>query len=315
MRPPLRSAGTLAAAAACLAAAAGAAAAPPSSYVVPGAKAFPEGMAVQPSTGRLFVGSYGDGTVFRGRVSGGPLRRFLAPGAAGRTSVTGMKVDGAGRLIVAGASTGRVFVNDAASGRLLHVFTDGLGPSATFLNDLVVAPGGDVYITDSTTPTLWRIPAAAFAGPTRAALEPWLDLRGTPFRYVSGFNANGIALTPDGTALLVVQSAAGKLFRIGLGDRKVTQVPVRGSIVGGDGLLVVGRDLYVARNRAGVVVRVRMSADFTSGRIAAVRRPFAFPTTMAQVGRRLLVVNGQIDKRTAPQTVTLPFTISSIPIP
>jgi Cu-Zn family superoxide dismutase len=283
--------------------------------VVPGAATFPEGVAVQASTGRLFVGSYGDGTVFRGRVSGGPLRPFLKPGAAGRTSVAGMKVDRAGRLIVAGARTGRVYVNDAASGRLEHVFTDGLGAAATFLNDLVVAPNGDVYITDSTTPTLWRIPAAALAGPTRAAIEPWLDLRGTAFRYVTGINANGIALTPDGTALLVVQSAAGKLFRIGLADRTVTPVPVRGSIVGGDGLLLVGRDLYVARNRAGVVVRVRMSADFTSGRITAVRRPFAFPTTMAQVGHRLLVVNGQIDRRAAPQTVTLPFRVSSIPIP
>ena len=29
-----------------------------------------------------------------------------------------------------------------------------------------------------------------------------------------GFNANGIALTPNGRALLVVQSATGLLFRV-----------------------------------------------------------------------------------------------------
>jgi len=41
---------------------------------------------------------------------------------------------------------------------------------------------------------------------------------------------------------------------------------------------------------------------------------FAFPTTLAQAGSRLLVVNGQLDKLGAPAMVTLPFTISSIPI-
>jgi sugar lactone lactonase YvrE len=319
MKPaPGRRTRPLTVAAACLAAAGGAGAAvaaPPSSYVVPGAKAFPEGVAVQPSTGRFFVGSAADGSVFRGRLSGGAARPFLAPGAAGRKSVTGMKVDAAGRLIVAGASTGRVFVNDAASGRLLHVFSNGLGATATFLNDLVPTPSGDVYVTDSFTPTIWRIPAAALGGPKRAALEPWLDLRGTAFRYVSGFNANGIVLTPDGQALLVVSTATGALYRIGLSDKRVTRVAVRGSLAASDGMLAAGRDLYVARNTAGVVVRVRMSPSFTSGRVVAVRRgPFAFPTTIAQAGNRLLVVNGQLDKLGAPATVTLPFTVSSIPI-
>jgi sugar lactone lactonase YvrE len=317
MTAPLRSARPLVVLAACLAGPAAAAAAPPSSYLVPGTKTFPEGVAVQPSAGRFFVGSLVDGSVFRGRLTGGAARPFLAPGAAGRTSVAGMKVDDAGRLIVAGASTGRVFVNDAASGRLLHVFSDGLASTKTFLNDLVPTPSGDVFVTDSTTPTLWRIPAAALAGPKRASLEPWLDLRGTPFRYVNGFNANGIVLTPDGQALLVVSTATGGLFRIGLSDKRVTRVPVRGSVAAGDGMLVSGRDLYVARNSAGVVVRVRMSPDFTSGRVVAVRHgpPFIFPTTLARAGNRLLVVNGQLDKLLAGGTPTLPFTISSVPIP
>jgi Cu-Zn family superoxide dismutase len=271
---------------------------------------------VQPSTGRFFVGSAADGSVFRGRLSGGVARPFLAPGAAGRTFAAGMKVDGAGRLIVAGGPTGRVFLNDAASGRLLHVFGNGLGSMATFLNDLVPTPSGDVYVTDSFTPTIWRISAAALAGPRRAALEAWLDLRGTAFRYVSGFNANGIVLTPDGKALLVVSSATGALFRIRLSDKRVARVPVRGSLAAGDGMLLTGRDLYVARNSAGAIARVRMSPSFTSGRVTALRRhpSFAFPTTMAQAGNRLLVVNSQLDKLGAPATVTLPFTVSSIPI-
>jgi sugar lactone lactonase YvrE len=295
-----------------------AAAAPPAAYTLPGDRVFPEGVAVQPSTGRFFVGSTTDGAVFRGRLDSPSPRRFLAPGAGGRTTAVGLEVDGAGRLVVAGGATGRVFVHDAGSGRLLHVFSNGLKADATFLNDVAATPAGDVYVTDSATPTIWRIPAAALGGPRRAPLEPWLDLRGTAFRYTAAFpNANGIEPTPDGRALLVVQSGEGALFRIGLADKKVTRVAVRGgSLVFGDGLLRVGRDLYVVRNRAGAVARVRMSPAFTSGRVTALRRhpSFAFPTTIARAGGRLLVVNAQFDKREPPATPTLPFTVSSIPL-
>ena len=61
-------------------------------------------------------------------------------------------------------------MHDVDSGRLLHVFSNGLASRAMVLNDLVPTPTGDLDVTDSLTPTLWRIPAGAIGGPQRAAL-------------------------------------------------------------------------------------------------------------------------------------------------
>jgi hypothetical protein len=42
--------------------------------------------------------------------------------------------------------------------------------------------------------------------------------------YPAGNNANGIAATPDGRGLIIVQSNTGKLFRTTFGGR-TTEVP------------------------------------------------------------------------------------------
>ena len=54
-------------------------------------------------------------------------------------------------------------------------------------------------------------------------------------------NANGIAQTPDGRALLVVNSATGMLFRVNPRTGEATEVDLGGyALTNGDGLLVQG---------------------------------------------------------------------------
>ncbi len=124
-----------------------------------------------------------------------------------------MKTDPAGRLYVAGAATGLVFVYDTATGGLVRGFTTGLaGPQ--FLNDVAIAPDGDAFVTDSFRPVLYRVPAEdVVAGEPTGTLDAWLDLTGTPIVHQAGFNPNGIVATPDGKYLIVVQANTGKLFR------------------------------------------------------------------------------------------------------
>jgi hypothetical protein len=57
-----------------------------------------------------------------------------------------------------------------------------------------------------------------------------------------------------------------------------------------------------------------MSGDFASGRVLGARadRSFRFPTTIAQSGDSLLVVNAQFDARNAMRPPALPFTVSRI---
>ena len=61
-----------------------------------------------------------------------------------------------------------------------------------------------------------------------------------------GFNANGIETTPDGKALLVIQSNTGILFRVSPRTGVATPVDVRGAdLTNGDGILRRGRTLFV----------------------------------------------------------------------
>ncbi|GAA2727705.1 SMP-30/gluconolactonase/LRE family protein [Cellulomonas aerilata] len=295
----------------------------PTSYVLdPAGQAdpdvFPEGIAVRGDT--FFVGSTTDGTIYRGDVREGTATPFLLPGnPEGRTSAIGMKVDGR-TLFVAGGSTGQVFAYDVRSGELTGrwTVTDPAG-SPTFLNDLVVDRSGDVYVTDSLRPVLYRIDARDRRTDGVQTLPPFVRFTGTALTYVEGFNVNGIAVSPDDRYLVLAQSNTGTLFRVGIRDRSVTPVDLDGQDVPGDGLVLRGRTLYVVDNRSAdpAVVRVDLERDLTAGTVVSrtADPSFAFPTTAASVGRSLLVVNSQFDARNAGRPPTLPFTVSRIPAP
>ena len=78
-------------------------------------------------------------------------------------------------------------------------------------------------------------PAGAL--PTQDQVET-LPLTGD-FELVSGFNANGIEVTPDGKGLLVIQSATATLFRVDPTTGVATAVDLGGvPLTNGDGLLV-----------------------------------------------------------------------------
>jgi Cu-Zn family superoxide dismutase len=184
-----------------------------------------------------------------------------------------------------------------------------LGPG--FLNDVVATRKGDVFVTNSLTPELYRI----FRNPDGSfAAEVWLDLDTTIIDYVMGFNLNGIELTPDQRFLIVVQSNTGKLFRIELATKEVVEIDLGGvTLNAGDGLVVQGGTLYVVRNSLGEIAVVELSQRFTVGEVVdtIVDASFRFPTT-ADIGRgRLLVVNSQFNRR-ASMTQELPFTVSAV---
>ncbi|PNY82207.1 superoxide dismutase [Deinococcus koreensis] len=283
-----------------------------STYTLPGNAVYPEGIAHRAGSQNFYVGSTTDGTIFRGTLGKAATEVFLAP-TAERPTAIGMKVDEQGRLFIAGGPSGKVFVYDTASKALIQAFSTPAA-TATFLNDVTLTPDA-AYITDSQRPVLFRIGRTAGGLGT---LESWLDFTGTPLQYVAGFNLNGIASTPDGKYLIVVQSNTGKLFRITVADKSVTEINLGGAAVtSGDGILLSGQTLYVVRNSAVLIVPVALSADFSSGTLgtAFTDPSLRFPTTIAQEGNRLLVVNSQFDKRGPGLTPELPFTVSNVALP
>jgi Cu-Zn family superoxide dismutase len=292
----------------------GVAAAPrPSQYILPGDAVFPEGIAYDQRTGNFYVSSTTDGTIFRGNIREEVASVFLPGGSDGRTTATGMKVDDQGRLFIAGAGTGKIFVYDTATGALLGQFANGVAP--TFLNDIAITKDGAAYVTDSLDPTLYKVTIDEQGQPQ---FEAWLDFTGTPFVYQTGFNANGIVASPDGKYLVIVQSNTGKLFRVDIATQEVTQVDLGGAtVMAGDGLVLQGHTLYVVRNSAGLIVKIQMSGDFSSGTVVSSTGDpsLHFPTTAALANGRLLLVNSQFDRRCPGCSPDLPFTVSGIPVP
>jgi sugar lactone lactonase YvrE len=298
----------------------------PDLYLLPDDARFPEGIAADNESGAFYVSSVADGSIYRGNVNSSNAELFLRGGPAqedGRTSATGLKLDD-GRLFVAGAGTGKVFIYNASSGDLIRSF-DAQG-AAGFLNDLAINPQtGDAYITDSFVPTLWRI--------SGGQLEEWLDLddppnqSSDPIPYTPGFNLNGIVATPDGRYLLTVQSNTGNLYRIDTQTKQVTQVDL-GDDLGdeglsnGDGLVLTGNTLYVIRNQ-GIITKISLGNNLRSGEVVEpnipVPFPDDFPTTGALVGGRLLVVNSQFNTKGGPVGGTtppeIPFTVSAMAAP
>jgi sugar lactone lactonase YvrE len=270
------------------------------------ARVFPEGITVQDRT--YYVSSTTDGAVLRG-----DLRRpdqqatvFLPGGVGGRTTARGLDATDE-LLLVAGGPTGTLHVHDRETGALRS--THSL-PGA-FLNDVRVARDGSAYVTDSTRDLVYRVRAEAL-GTTSGSLE--VLSAGSTGDPLGAFNANGLAVTRDGRALVVVQTDTGRLFRISTADGSVTQIDLDGATVrNGDGIVLQGRTLYVVRNADAAVSEVRLSGDLSRGRLVGTTTDpsFAFPTTAALSRGRLLVVNSQFDRRATPG----PFTVTSLPRP
>jgi Cu-Zn family superoxide dismutase len=236
----------------------------------------------------------------------------LAPvGTATFPIALGMKVDPANRLWIAGGRTGRMFVVDVASGKLLkQVVTP--NPSASLINDVAVV-GGAAYFTDTRVPMLWRLSAkGTFIGD----LEPWLSFADTPIVYDGGLNLNGIAATPDGRTLIVVQMDKGLLFQIDVETKAVRAIDTTGIVLaGGDGLVLSGSTLYVVRQPAAEIVTLELAPDLSSAKaVSRFRDPaLAWPATAVIVDNGLIVVNSQFNTR-ATKTQREPFTFVSVPL-
>lgn len=285
---------------------------PPSVYELPGDNVYPEGIAYDPDTDAFFVGSAGEGTIFRGDVETGEITTFVQGGEGEPFTTLGLKVDNRNQLWVAGGSSGQVFVYDLETAEQIRTVNTPEAES-TFLNDLVVAPSGDIYVTDSNRPILFKV-----SGDAETA-EPWLDFSGTAFEYQEeGPNANGIDVTPDGKYLLVIQMNTGRLYRIDVASKEVSEVDLGGeTLANGDGLVLDGQTLYVILQQPdNAVAVVELAADLASGTVTSQIQDesLAAPATAIKVGDRLLVVNTQFDTMESEEGPELPFTVSTIPL-
>lgn len=252
----------------------------------------PEGIAA----GRghdLFVGSIPTGAILRVDARTGE-REIAVPAAAGRAAV-GLKVDRRERLFVAGGPTGKAFVYDADSGALLAQFQLAPAGAPTFVNDVALTRDA-AYFTDSQRAVLYVVDSD---------LSGARELPLVGFEMLPGFNLNGIVASPNGDTLLAVQSNAGRLWRIDADTGAAAPVDLGGaSLANGDGLLLVGRTLYVVRNFDNVIAVVRLDPGFESGTVTRTitSDDLDVPSTIARLGNSLYAVNARFATAPTPDT-------------
>lgn len=265
----------------------------------------PEGVTAGRGT-TVFAGSLVDGAIWKGDVRTG-RGGLLVPGVAGNVAV-GVEYEArTNRLWVAGGPTGAVRVYDATSGMLLRTYT--FSP-AGFLNDLVVTRRG-VYVTDSFVQQLAVIPLGRHGRLPDPAATRTLPLSGD-ISFVAGqFNANGIVSRAG--RLVVVQSNAGKLFRVDPRTGAATEIDLGGASASfGDGLELHGSTLYVVRNQLNQVDAYRLGARLATARLeGSITSPdLDVPTTIAFQAGRLWAVNARFATPVAPTT---PYWITRLP--
>jgi hypothetical protein len=252
----------------------------------------------------------GDTRVNNGAIYAGDLHSgegaFIVGPQAGRSAL-GIFADNLNRLWVAGGSTGQAYVYDADTGETLMVYN--LAPVAPrFINDVFVTKEA-AYFTNTSAPVLYRIPLGK-----GGELGAQADVE----ELVVPTGLNGIEGAPNEKQLIVVQFTTGLLFSIDPDTGASTPIPLTtpegapATVPRGDGLVLIGRTLYVVQNLPdGVIGVVELAPDYSSGVLVggldSVTDPLVNPATADRIGNKLYVV-----RRAAPAPATPVFWLTRV---
>lgn len=212
----------------------------------------PEGFAIGKGT-TAYNGSI-DGSIYKVNLRNGE-GEVLVPADdpfAGCTKL-GMRVDRRSNyLFVAGCEVGNALVYDADSGEFIMEYQlDDSG--ASVINDIAVTQD-TVYFTDFGQPFIYSLPLSQNGRiPADADAAEAIPLTGD---FEEGDNligvfANGIAATPDGSALIIGHSGSSKIFKVdpasGHADEIMVDPPLSGLLEGSflDGIVMRDGVLFI----------------------------------------------------------------------
>ncbi|HEX2990992.1 MAG TPA: hypothetical protein VHO49_09955 [Anaerolineales bacterium] len=260
----------------------------------------PEGIA----SGRgstFYVGSIPTGAIYQGDFLTGEGELLVEP-QEGRAAI-GLKFDPrSGYLFVAGGPTGEAYVYDTETGATVAVLT--LSEDPSFINDVVITRDA-AYFTNSFQQEIYRVPLERNGQLSSTEEVETITLSGD-YQFTPGaFNANGIAATPNGDTLIIVNSTEGALYNVDPETGEATRIDLGGgSVPAGDGILLHGKTLYVVQNQLNQVAVIELNSDFTAGTIVETitSERFRVPTTIARFGSSLYVVNARFGTPVTPET-------------
>ncbi|WP_143465368.1 SMP-30/gluconolactonase/LRE family protein [Kribbella sp. ALI-6-A] len=265
----------------------------------------PEGIAI--ARGKAYFGSRVDGDIYAADLRTG-RGRVISQGPG--TASLGLKVDRRGRLFVAGAAGGNGRVIDTRTGKVLASYTFTTA-TPTFVNDVILGRNA-AYFTDSRRPVIYKVPFGPHGKLAPQSAVSTIPLSGDYVHDPLNNNGNGIALTPDRRALIIVQSATGFLFKVDPRTGVTRKIDLGGVLMtNGDGLLRSGEILYVVQNRLNKIAVLDLNRSGTRGRLVReITSPdFDVPTTAAFFGSRIYLPNARF---TTPPTATTPYWVTAV---
>lgn len=282
-------------------------------YPLDGDDMFPEGVAFDPTQRAFFVGSLTDAGITRVDADG--TQSVFVPSGPTMLASAGMKVDDAARrLWVCGsddAENSQVYVFDLDDAALIETFELGALVDTASCNDLALDAEGVAYVTDPPSSAIHRLAiggdAAVWA--TDPAFAP----------EVMDLGLNGIAVTPDGTAVIVTKFIAKQLLRVAMDDpTQIVEVELGGEnfaggslIAGPDGIVFAGEVLYVVFDD--VVAQVTPNADWTAGDVTILMPSTAGLSTATVAEGEVYAVKSEVTAFALGGAPELPFRILRVP--
>jgi len=251
----------------------------------------PEGITSGQGTD-FYVGSLNSGAIYKGSYQDGSGSILLEETSGG--IAVGMDFDQRTKyLFVSGGGSGLANIYDVTTTE--EIASIPLG--GAFINDVIVTKDA-AYFTDSFQPVFYKVPLMPNGSLPDTPDAETIPLSGD-FVFVQGqFNSNGIATTPNGKKLIIINSSTGKLYLVDKDSGEALQIDLGGELLtSGDGILLEGYTLYVVRNFLNQIAVVSLGPDYTSGTVTNIitSPDFRIPTTAASFGSGIYAVNARFD--------------------
>lgn len=289
-------------------------AAPVTTVTLPGSGIFPESM-TSTRNGDLYVGSSGNGGVYRAKAGSSAAILWLDPAKTGLKSVLGVFPDEKqGLLFVCSVSPQGVprdlstqylygFDLKTAAQKVKVAMPD---PTKAVCNDMDIGKDGALYVTDTGTKSIFRLAKGG------SKLEPWIT-----DDKLAGID--GIATAGDGFYANSV--TARKLFHIAVGaDGKagaITELKPSLPLAGPDGMRRTAANRFLLAENSATVGRI--SEVTVNGDQASVRVIKEDPgvTAMTLVGNTVWIDNARFAYRPGQPKANEdpgPFVVYSAPL-